>query len=344
MVNETVRRRHSLTYFVVFSIAMALIASGCNTLKGSKAIRPIKEYENMIIGRFDADYVGTANCLSACHEHDRLKQDFDASTMGAQLKQESGLPLVDCESCHGPGSIAIQGLTAEVVKQNSQKGMKTKCDANALINLKLLPAPAQSLICLKCHTANATFNLHNWSASTHSINDVSCFNCHHVHGSPDLKVKPIKTGRMCFECHKATQVEFVLPSHHPLNEGRIFCTDCHDAHGGSANKLLRKETIKETCTQCHPEKRGPFSYEHADVMEDCLTCHSPHGTVNNNLLVAREPFLCLQCHEGHRITSRTGGNTSAESRRAFYSRCTDCHSRIHGTDLPSASGKGRFTQ
>jgi predicted CXXCH cytochrome family protein len=79
-------------------------------------------------------------------------------------------------------------------------------------------------------------------------------------------------------------------------------------------------------------------------MEDCVTCHRPHGSVNNNLLVAREPFLCLQCHEGHRITSRTGGNTSVESRRAFYSRCTDCHSRIHGTDLPSASGKGRFTQ
>jgi len=39
------------------------------------------------------------------------------------------------------------------------------------------PAQAKSLICLKCHTANATFNLHNWNASTHNMSDVSCSDC-----------------------------------------------------------------------------------------------------------------------------------------------------------------------
>jgi len=164
--------------------------SGCSTLKGSKPILPIKKYEKMIVGRFDADYVGTTNCLAAC----------DYKTL--------------------------------------------------IIDLKALPAPAQSLICLKCHTANATFNLHNWNAGIHAVNGVSCFDCHTVHKSPDLKVRPIDTARLCFRCHQTTRVEFSLPSHHPLNEGRVFCTDCHDPHGSVNNNLLvaRQPFL---CLQCH---------------------------------------------------------------------------------------------
>jgi DmsE family decaheme c-type cytochrome len=137
------------------------------------------------------------------------------------------------------------------------------------------------------------------------------------------------------------RAEFSLPSHHPVPEKRIFCTDCHDPHGTISDKMLRKTTIKETCTQCHAEKEGPFVFEHADITENCSSCHSPHGSVNNNLLNVQVPFLCLQCHAGHRTSSDTA---QLERKGAFYIRCTDCHSQIHGSDLPSASGRGRFTQ
>jgi DmsE family decaheme c-type cytochrome len=324
--------------------SLLLIMSGCNGLKDSKPILPIREYEKMVVGNLYADYVGTENCLAACHEHDRLRHFFDSSTMGIQLKKESGMPLVDCESCHGPGSLAIEGLTADLVETNRRLGIKTACNYKTLIDLKNLPATAQSLICLKCHTANATFNLHNWNAGQHALNEVSCFECHDVHASPDLKVTPLASGKLCFSCHQSAQAEFYLPSHHPLNEGRVFCVDCHDPHGGFSQNHLLKDTVRETCIQCHPDKRGPFLYEHADVIEDCLNCHSPHGSVNSQLLNAREPFLCLQCHEGHRLNREEGGSSSASRIRAFYTRCTDCHSRIHGSDLPSGSGEGRFIQ
>lgn len=331
-----------------FLVAMAILAciGGCAGLKESRPILPIREYEKMIVGNLQADYVGTQNCLAACHEHDRLKLFFDASTMGAQLKKESGMPLVDCESCHGPGSLAIKGLTRELVEENARQGIKTKCDFNTLIDLKHLPATAQSLICLKCHTANATFNLHNWNAGLHAINEVSCFACHDVHASPDLKVTPLASGKLCFTCHPSAQAQFSMPSRHPLREGRVFCVDCHNPHGGFAERNLLQDSVKETCVQCHPDKRGPFLYEHADVVEDCLNCHSPHGSVNRNLLNAREPFLCLQCHEGHRLNTEADATTSTSTQRAraFYTRCTDCHSRIHGSDVPSTSGAGRFTQ
>ena len=70
--------------------------AGCESLRTSKPIIPLKEYEQMIVGRLDANYIGTQNCLSACHVHDKIKQDFDASTMGVQLSKKSGMPLVNC--------------------------------------------------------------------------------------------------------------------------------------------------------------------------------------------------------------------------------------------------------
>jgi DmsE family decaheme c-type cytochrome len=324
----------------LFLIFMAFFLTGCEYLKSSKPIIPIKDYERMLVGRLDANYVGTENCLSACHYHDRIRHDFEASTMGIQLSEKSGMPLVDCESCHGPGSLAIEGITPEKVKKDAEAGGQTACNYDTLIDIENLPAPAKSLICLKCHTANASFNLHQWNGGAHAINDVACSDCHDIHEGPDLKVSPRKTAELCFQCHAKQKAEFLLPSHHPVIEKKMFCTNCHQPHGTLTDMLLREETVKQTCTQCHAEKEGPFLYEHAENTEDCRTCHRPHGSVNNNLLIAQLPFLCMQCHASH----RTSSTVTADSKGAFYTRCTDCHSQIHGTDIPSASGTGRFTQ
>ena len=178
------------TVIFFFCIVQILILQGCPNLKSNKPLLPQEEYEKMLVGDLFANYVGTENCLLACHVHDELKAHFDASTMGAQMNDEVSMPLLDCETCHGPGSLAIEGITKELVEENARKGIKTTCNFEKLIDLKNLPSPAQSLVCLNCHSANATFNLHNWNAGVHAMNDVSCFDCHDVHHSPDLMVTP----------------------------------------------------------------------------------------------------------------------------------------------------------
>ena len=138
---------------------------------------------------------------------------------------------------------------------------------------------------------------------------------------------------MCYNCHKTQQVQSRMASHHPVDEGKMKCSDCHNPHGGPKG-MLNQENITETCYRCHAEKEGPFTFEHSPVNEDCTICHSPHGASRNNLLVQGEPFLCLKCHAGPH--SRSSALGSAPTFARYYTECTDCHNQIHGSDRQQA--------
>lgn len=90
--------------------------------------------------------------------------------------------------------------------------------------------------------------------------------------------------------------------------------------------------MNELCLSCHAQYRGPFAYQHPPVSENCLGCHSLHGSPNTNLFSVSEPALCLQCHTGH----HNGAGLPVADRR------TNCHSSIHGTDVTTPSGGRRF--
>jgi DmsE family decaheme c-type cytochrome len=302
------------------------------TLRSSRPIAPIKAYETFLVGNLEADYIGDENCLKKCHKHDQLAKDFRLSIHGDQISAETGLPLVNCESCHGPGSQAIANIDE-----------KQTCDFKTLLPLYEFPAQAQAMLCLKCHSAASTPTLANWNGNVHAMNDVSCFSCHQLHMGPQQKVGRREQQQMCEECHIEVKMAFSQFSHHPVPEHKMACTDCHDPHNSTNPFNLKGITVKATCTRCHMEYQGPFVYEHADVTENCSNCHTPHGSPNDNLLQVAQPFLCMQCHAGHHGAISTQGTLgSREMKQAFFSRCTDCHSTIHGTDVPTVHGRGTF--
>ena len=146
--------RNLLSRAALIAVPLALLASwGCSTLKESSTAMPIKEYEKIIAGRLDADYVGTDTCVEKCHAHDGLTKDFRMSIHGGQVVSGSGMPLVNCESCHGPGSLALANIENET------------CKFDTFIPLDDIPAGASSLICLKCHSSYSLSNLSSWTSS-----------------------------------------------------------------------------------------------------------------------------------------------------------------------------------
>jgi DmsE family decaheme c-type cytochrome len=98
-------------------------------------------------------------------------------------------------------------------------------------------------------------------------------------------------------------------------------------------------TVDEACASCHAEKRGPYLWEHAPVANACVTCHDPHGSSNERMLVSKVPFLCQRCH----VTSRHPPTvydafiikTSSNANKITGRGCVVCHSQIHGSNSPN---------
>jgi len=127
---------------------------------------------------------------------------------------------------------------------------------------------------------------------------------------------------MCSSCHPEVVAQLELPSHHPIFEGMLGCTDCHDPHGGRAFGLGPRTQL---CAECHQQVMGPWIYEHAPVTEDCAYCHTPHGSSVDYLLEVSQPAACISCH-----SLATSG--AAHIPYALTTACTDCHNAVHGSD------------
>jgi DmsE family decaheme c-type cytochrome len=168
-----------------------------------------------------------------------------------------------------------------------------------------------------------------------------------VHTQHDKVRDKLTQPEVCTSCHKEQRAQISRPSRHPIKEGKVACTDCHNPHGTAGVKLLVRDTVVDTCYTCHMEKRGPFVFNHQPVTEDCSNCHNPHGTTVANLLKSRPPFLCQQCHEptSHRgnipgLIAGTGN--AAGSRGVTQARaCLNCHTNIHGSNNPTNNAESR---
>ena len=123
----------------------------------------------------------------------------------------------------------------------------------------------------------------------------------------------------------------------------MSCNDCHNPHGGE-EVMLRADSATDLCLSCHADKHGPFMYEHEPVVEDCMICHDAKGGMHNNLLVANEASLCLRCHAGHEDNHPISHMVRNDARKGFMTKCTRCHSQIHGSDLPGFTGPSRFVR
>lgn len=271
--------------------------------------------------------VGDETCAEC---HDEVAADF-AKNIHASYAESKGFL---CESCHGAGSL------------HAEEG-----DATLIYNPATDYNPTGKNTCLDCHNGS---NFESVTGKAHYELANGCSDCHQVHSIKKNLLK--KTGsELCIDCHQDIRAKFLLTSHHPVREGLMECQDCHEVHGGTTKHAFAGGS-RELCVSCHPAKEGPFVYEHQPVNEDCGICHDPHGAVADNLLTQSEPALCLSCHPMHFHTSLTGFNgaftTPLHPERggkstldgfkvSMLTKCTQCHTQIHGSDMSSQSISGQ---
>ena len=243
----------------------------------------------------------------------------------------------NCQACHGSSDAHQKdpgGAHPDVVFATKSKNVSSSDERNTA--------------CLTCHESDSKRS--HWMGSTHQSRDVACVSCHQVHTAHDDVRDKRTQPDVCFTCHKEQRTQISKPSHHPIPEGKMGCSDCHNPHGSVGPKLMKRDSVNETCYTCHMEKRGPFVHTHEPVAEDCANCHNPHGTTAENLLKARPPFLCHQCHTPHggniaqlrgqgQPSSLLSGITSGKSgiNYTMARGCVNCHTQVHGTNNPSTT-------
>lgn len=275
---------------------------------------------------------GSAIC-TRCHDQDDPYAVLAIAKTRHGVKADRRTPT--CQGCHGESD--------DHVKKNPGEGKKRAAPDVSFGPSNRSPVPRQGEACLACHRGGKVLH---WSGSPHESRDVACANCHQIHTGRDPVLTKATQPEVCFTCHKTQRADIHKTSHHPLKEGKMGCSDCHNPHGSPAPTMLVKNTVTETCFTCHAEKRGPFLWEHPAVNEDCTNCHTPHGSNNKTLLKARPPFLCQSCHatnnhagtafSGRQLAPALGGTTPpGPSGFLLGKSCLDCHSQIHGSNHPS---------
>ena len=273
-----------------------------------------------------------------CHDESDAKPILAIYQTRHGVKADSRAPT--CQSCHGDSDKHVKG---------DGSGKRAKPDV--VFGRTGVAPREQAAACLTCHSSGKR---NHWSGSVHEREDIACATCHTVHATRDRVLDRATQPEVCFQCHKEQRAQVNRISTHPIDAGKVACSDCHNPHGSAGPRLLVGNTLNETCFNCHAEKRGPFLFDHQPVSDDCSTCHTPHGSNNAPLLKARLPYLCQECHSGDHARSPysganlPGGNlTTIAGTKPFQNQapnaqivgkdCLNCHSLVHGSNSPAGA-------
>lgn len=301
---------------------------------------------------------GDAKC-TRCHD---ASDDYPVLSIAQTrhgVKADGRTPT--CTSCHGESDRHANKPADAVERPKPDVTFKGKGASEP---------HARNAQCLTCHE-NGKRTL--WGGSRHQSENLACTNCHQVHTPNDRVLAKASQPEVCFACHKTERSQTLRVSHHPVQEGKVACSDCHNPHGSQGPKLLQRVTVNETCWTCHAEKRGPFLWEHPSASDDCMNCHTPHGSTNPPLLRARAPWLCQECHgdgaphpgnvysaaslPGGRVANinATGGVSGTNQlgvvnpvtgmrvtqnnppAQLAFRGCVNCHQQIHGSNHPAGN-------
>lgn len=271
---------------------------------------------------------GADTCFQ-CHD-DQVTLAVFRSKHAVPSDEDSpfGHGQLQCEACHGPG-----GDHAGRVRRGQERPPVVLFGSDSPT-----PVDVQNGYCLDCHLSDAGST---WHGGAHDLNTVACADCHTSHVDRDPVLATATQASVCFDCHQQQRTQSLKPFAHPVRFGKMTCSDCHSTHGDTGTGIMARNSVNDTCYECHAEMRGPFLWEHAPVPEDCGNCHSPHGSNYAGMLSMRPPTLCQTCHSqaGHPSLPQDerGLPQNVPSQYLLGQSCLNCHDQVHGSNHPSGS-------
>ena len=200
-----------------------------------------------------------AECMT-CHNG---YPSFDPNSENKFTEVKTG---IDCERCHGPGSLHVKEKLSGIVVDTS------KGPDYSIINPRRLSIELQNNVCQRCHLQGIA-----------TLNDKKTF----FDFRPGMKLSEVENVFM--PEYEGAQDKMIMASHVErmkksrcyTESGKMSCITCHNPH--ISVKYTAKETYLNVCNGCHNNQNGQKECSapptlRAEQQNDCVACHMPHNS------------------------------------------------------------------
>lgn len=224
---------------------------------------------------------------------------------------------IDCERCHGPGSLHVYD------RQNNKPVDTSKGPDYTIVNPRRLSVELQNNICQRCHLQGISV-----------LNDGKTFFDFH----PGMKLSEVMNVFM--PEYEGAQDKMIMASHVErmkksrcfLQSGKMSCITCHNPH--VSVKFTPRAQYINACQSCHGANQTQCKETQqvrAAKNNDCVACHMPH---NSSIDI---PHVAVT---DHYIRSRPIDDTLKKKITAFLGM--KCFNNDHPNAITTARGFMEF--
>jgi Tetratricopeptide repeat. len=213
---------------------------------------------------------------------------------------------IDCERCHGPGSMHV----AEKLKGNIVDTSQTP--DYTIVNPRRLSIEAQNNLCQRCHLQGVAvlnddktfFDFKPSQTLSHTMNvfmptyegdDSKMIMASHVERMKMSNCYNVSKNMSCITCHNPhVSVKFT-----PITQYNSACQSCH-APSTCKEDNAKRVAVQDNCVQCHMPKNGSIDIPHVAV-----TDHFIRRKPMNKSLANTARFITMKCYNNDKPDSRT---------------------------------------
>jgi len=175
---------------------------------------------------------------------------------------------IDCERCHGPGSLHVAAKQQGIIIDTS------KTPDYTIVNPRRLSTELQNNVCMRCHLQGIAV-----------LNDGKTF----FDFRPGMKLSEVMNVFM--PEYEGAEDKMIMASHVERmkksacynKSGKMSCITCHNPH--VSVRFTPKTQFLNACQSCHGGKNDIHCTEDAKLRaaknDDCVTCHMPsNGSID----------------------------------------------------------------
>jgi len=210
----------------------------------------------------------TAECMT-CHNG---LPEMVAGSVNKYTKVPSG---IDCERCHGPGSLHVARVSNNILVDTA-----TGIDYS-IVNPRHLSVELQNQLCMRCHLQGV--NVLNEGASFFDFKPGDKINEHwniflpKFDGKNDKFLMASQADRMVqSKCYIETQQLSCITCHNPhisvketpAAQFNAACINCHQPNKNDCTETIAvRLTNNDNCSACHIPKSGAIDIPHVSISD-----------------------------------------------------------------------------